>query len=63
MSTTSLNWRKSSYSGGDGGNCVEIAVTEKTVHVRDSKDKAGPTLAFSAETWTAFVNYARVHNI
>ena len=48
-------WRKSSYSGGDG-NCVEIAWPADQVAVRDSKQAAGPTLAFPTDAWQAFVN-------
>ncbi len=48
-------WRKSSYSGANG-QCVEVAVPRvSTVAVRDSKDPQGPSLAFSAEAWAAFV--------
>ena len=55
---TDLAWFKSSYSGGnDGNSCVEIAVAPRTVHVRDSKnDTAGPRLAFTPASWTAFVS-------
>jgi len=48
-------WRKSSYSGTSGDNCVEIAATRDSVHVRDSKDPEGPALAFTPEAWRAFV--------
>ena len=53
-----LAWFKSSYSSGnDGNSCVEIAVTPRTVHVRDSKnDTTGPRLTFTPATWTAFVS-------
>jgi hypothetical protein len=48
-------WRKSSYSGSNGGNCVEVAVLpEDSRAVRDSKDPHGPNLAFSREEWRAF---------
>ncbi|WP_079042725.1 DUF397 domain-containing protein, partial [Streptomyces albus] len=40
-----LTWRKSSYSGSDGGNCVEVARTPGRVHVRDSKEQRGPVLS------------------
>lgn len=50
-----LSWRKSSYSGGDGDDCVEIATCPTTIHIRDSKDKAGPQLTVPAESWAAFV--------
>ncbi|MFF7053266.1 DUF397 domain-containing protein [Streptomyces griseorubiginosus] len=50
-------WFKSSYSGGtQGDSCVEIAVTPRSVHVRDSKTTTGPRLAFAPATWTAFVS-------
>ncbi|WP_438828005.1 DUF397 domain-containing protein [Streptomyces tropicalis] len=49
-------WFKSSYSSGpEGDSCVEIAVTPRTVHVRDSKSAAGPRLALSADGWVDFV--------
>lgn len=51
-------WFKSSYSGGEGGECVEVAAGPGTVHVRDSKDRQGPRLTFTADAWTAFVTYA-----
>ncbi|MFD7691217.1 DUF397 domain-containing protein [Streptomyces sp. NPDC059781] len=54
-----LAWFKSSYSGGnDGNSCVELALTPGTVHVRDSKDIAGPRLTFAPDTWASFVPYA-----
>jgi hypothetical protein len=54
-----LNWFKSSYSGSDGGDCVEVAATPGTVHVRDSKDAYGPTLRFSSSEWATFVSFAQ----
>jgi hypothetical protein len=55
MDLTSATWRKSSYSGGNGGNCVEVAVLAGGRRVvRDSKDPAGPTLTFSPAAWRAF---------
>jgi Domain of unknown function (DUF397) len=56
--TANLAWFKSSYSGDNGGACIEIAACPETIHVRDSKDKSGPTLAFTPEAWSAFVAYA-----
>ena len=48
-------WRRSSYSGGNGGACVEVARNlPGAVAVRDSKDPDGPRLAFAPEEWTAF---------
>lgn len=48
-------WVKSSYSGSQGGNCVEVAVgTHGRVLVRDTKDREGATLAFSPDLWREF---------
>ncbi|MDX6392262.1 MAG: hypothetical protein QOJ73_3325 [Streptosporangiaceae bacterium] len=48
-------WHKSSYSGSNGGACVEVARNlPGAVAVRDSKDPDGPRLAFAPEEWTAF---------
>ncbi|KOX08561.1 DUF397 domain-containing protein [Streptomyces sp. NRRL B-3648] len=58
MSTTELAWFKSSYSGTQGDNCIEIAVTHQAVHVRDSKDVARPHLAVGRDGWARFVRYA-----
>ncbi len=59
--STDLAWFKSSYSDHQGGNCVEVATAPATVHVRDSKDRTGPQLAFAPAAWSAFVEYARTH--
>ncbi|MCQ0024989.1 DUF397 domain-containing protein [Streptomyces somaliensis DSM 40738] len=53
-----LLWRKSSYSGGAGGECVEVADCVQTVHVRDSKDTSRPALSVGAPAWGAFVGFA-----
>ncbi|MBM9509463.1 DUF397 domain-containing protein [Actinacidiphila acididurans] len=58
MSISELAWFKSSYSGSQGDDCVEVAVTEGAVHVRDSKDKEGPHLTVDRDTWTHFVRFA-----
>ena len=50
-----LVWRKSSYSAGNGGACVEIAQSPAAVWVRDSKDPGGPVLAFNRAEWSAFL--------
>jgi hypothetical protein len=48
-------WRKSSYSGGNGGNCVEVARNlPGIIAVRDSKDPAGPALTFTRDNWADF---------
>ncbi|MFG2682647.1 DUF397 domain-containing protein [Streptomyces sp. NPDC048392] len=59
MSTTDeLRWFKSSYSGGEGDNCVEVAVRPEAVHIRDSKDKSIRPLAVTPATWAAFAALA-----
>jgi hypothetical protein len=55
MSTTDLAWFKSSYSSGDGDNCVEVATCPTTVHVRDSKRPQDARLALAPTAWSAFV--------
>ncbi|MFE6907553.1 DUF397 domain-containing protein [Streptomyces erythrochromogenes] len=53
---TAATWHKSSYSGGDGGNCVEVADGHRDlIPVRDSKVPDGPHLTFRGPAWTAFV--------
>ncbi|MGI5215584.1 DUF397 domain-containing protein [Plantactinospora sp. CA-290183] len=56
VNLTGAQWRKSTRSGDNGGECVEVAdnLTD-IVAVRDSKDQAGPALAFRPYTWSAFV--------
>ncbi|WP_371500834.1 DUF397 domain-containing protein [Kitasatospora sp. NBC_00374] len=54
-------WQKSSYSGGNGGLCVEMARTflsSGVVPVRDSKDPDGPSLVVGTEAWRSFVGFA-----
>lgn len=46
-------WRKSSYSSGEGGQCVEVAGADG-VAVRDTTDRQGPMLTFSARAWGRF---------
>jgi hypothetical protein len=53
-----VSWRKSSYSGTGGGECIEAAACLHTIHVRDSKDKSGPQLAFTPAAWADFIAYA-----
>jgi Domain of unknown function (DUF397) len=51
-----LEWRKSSYSDDQGYDCVEVAVHEGQVLIRDSKRSDGPTLAFTPSEWRAFIS-------
>jgi Domain of unknown function (DUF397) len=49
-------WRKSAYSSGQGGNCVEVARNlPGIVAIRDSKNPGGGALTFSPETWHGFL--------
>jgi hypothetical protein len=51
-----LKWRKSSFSGGPEGDCVEVAHgLPGIVPIRDSKDPHGPALAFPVDSWASFV--------
>jgi Domain of unknown function (DUF397) len=60
MDLTRAVWLKSSYSGSNGGQCVEVAVNlPGIVAMRDSKDPAGPALVFTPEQWRAFLSDAR----
>ncbi|MFJ5775642.1 DUF397 domain-containing protein [Streptomyces sp. NPDC093094] len=53
-----LVWVKSSYSGAEGGQCVEVAACPGRVHVRDSKDTTRAALTVQPTAWTAFVEFA-----
>ncbi|MFF5205916.1 DUF397 domain-containing protein [Streptosporangium sp. NPDC000396] len=67
MDLSTLKWRKSSFSGNNGGDCVEVAeletASQKPAHkpdavlaLRDSKDPSGPVLFFSDGEWAAFLD-------
>ncbi|MET8335332.1 DUF397 domain-containing protein [Streptosporangium canum] len=69
MDFSRVTWRKSSFSGNGGADCVEVAVVpgdlalaghkadaDELYLVRDSKDPDGPKLAFTRSEWDAFVN-------
>ena len=52
-----MNWRKSSYSGGNGGSCVEVGDHGNRVLVRDTKqDGTGPVLRFTPTAWRRFAD-------
>jgi len=50
-----VTWRKSSYSGPEGSDCVEVAVAPSVVGVRDSKAVSAGELAFSSSAWRTFL--------
>ncbi|MGP3922612.1 DUF397 domain-containing protein [Streptomyces sp. 8N616] len=63
----STNWRKSSYSSGQGGECIEFAEltgsADAAVAVRDSKDPDGPRLHFTGDAWHIFLNFASEQDV
>jgi hypothetical protein len=64
MDLSNANWRKSSFSGDNGGNCVEVAKINGSGHasliaLRDSKDPDGPKLLFTPHEWDAFLSGAK----
>ncbi|MDX3640659.1 DUF397 domain-containing protein [Streptomyces sp. MB09-02B] len=59
--TQDLRWCKSSYSGAEGGQCVEVAVSRGAFHVRDSKAVTGPALTVGNTAWAAFIGFAVRH--
>lgn len=54
LGLSTSTWRKSSYSGANGGDCIEVDDANPGT-VRDSKDPDGPRLTFTAHTWQTFV--------
>ena len=48
-------WRKSTYSGANGGDCIEVASTD-VIMVRDTVDREGMVLTVSAEVWQRFTS-------
>ncbi|MFI9255596.1 DUF397 domain-containing protein [Streptomyces sp. NPDC053069] len=57
MTTRTLTWFKSSYSSNEGPDCVEVAITPATIHIRDSKNKEGARLTFRDAAWTEFLAF------
>lgn len=55
MENTDMTWRKSSYSGGANGSCVESASGNGLVMVRDTTDRTGVTLGFTSAAWASLV--------
>ncbi len=58
MEGTDLNWRKSSYSGNGGGECVEVGQADRVL-VRDTQDRTGPVVAFSVAAWERFAGQVK----
>jgi hypothetical protein len=53
------NWRKSSYSNGGEATCVEVGTASASIAVRDTTDRDGGTLTFTASSWQAFLGTLR----
>jgi hypothetical protein len=51
-----MKWRKSSYTGANGGDCVEVAELDSLIAVRDSKDPDGPRLALTVDQWRTLIS-------
>lgn len=52
-------WRKSSYSGANGGNCIEAGDGRNVILVRDTKDRTGPVLRFTPDAWHRFAGQVK----
>jgi len=59
MDVTGTVWRTSSYSGSNGGACVEVGTTGPAIAVRDSNHPNGPQLAFAPATWKTFTEQVK----
>ncbi|GAA3377297.1 hypothetical protein GCM10020367_52430 [Streptomyces sannanensis] len=57
MITNELAWFKSSHSSAQNDSCIEVAVAEEAVHVRDSKDLTQPPFAVGRDGWARFVRH------
>ncbi|MFD5537218.1 DUF397 domain-containing protein [Streptomyces sp. NPDC127079] len=56
MSSSNIQWHKSSYSNGMGGECMEVAVLDEAIAVRDSKYALGPEITCSTAAWQGFIH-------
>jgi hypothetical protein len=59
VGSTPSNWHKSSYSGNQGGHCVEVADTDTAVHIRDTQNRALGHLTFPSSDWGALLSTLR----
>jgi hypothetical protein len=61
VDTSALRWWKSSRSGGQGGDCVEVAGDGVRWYVRDSKEPDGGLLTVSGTAWQSFLTHVKGH--
>jgi hypothetical protein len=62
-SSSAVTWRKSSFSGNNGGSCVEAGSAPGAVMVRDTKQHGrGPVLTFTLDAWKAFATAVKTTN-
>jgi hypothetical protein len=54
--SSALSWRKASYSGNNGGNCVEVGQASGTIAVRDTTDRGGAVLSIPGSAWQRFTD-------
>jgi hypothetical protein len=54
-----MDWRKSSYSGANGGSCIETATLDGAILVRDTTNRDGVTLSFPTGAWQRFTRALR----
>jgi hypothetical protein len=59
MDLSRIEWRTSSYSSSNGGQCVQVGTGPQFVAVRDSQDPAGPALVFSQAEWQVFLGHLK----
>ena len=59
MDLSRIEWRTSSYSSSNGGQCVQVGTGPQFVAVRDSQDPAGPALVLSQDDWRAFLGHLK----
>lgn len=59
MEGSNAGWRKSTYSGTNGGQCVETGNGVRAVLVRDTTDRDGVTLSIPARSWQEFISTLR----
>lgn len=59
MDLSRIEWRTSSYSSSNGGQCVQVGTSPQFVAVRDSQDPDGPALVFTQADWQTFLGHLK----